>query len=120
VEADFVRPIISYRMDRDSEYVKEFEEWVREELGRIPYRRDLEAALRRYARALDRRDWDTSFVRLWGLLETLTGRLGYEKLEKRALLMMPERDVPYHRQISGTSPATATGTSTPATKRRPS
>jgi hypothetical protein len=99
VEADFVRPIISYRMDRDSEYVKEFEEWVREELGRIPYRRDLEAALRRYARALDRRDWDTSFVRLWGLLETLTGRLGYEKLEKRALLMMPERDVPYHRQI---------------------
>jgi hypothetical protein len=99
LETDFVRPIISYRMDRDSEYVKEFEGWVREELGRIPYRRDLEAALRRYARALDRRDWDTSFVRLWGLLETLTGRPRYEELEKRALLMMPERDVPYHRQI---------------------
>ena len=96
---DYVGPIVSYRMDRDREYLEAFEKWVREELERIPYRSDLETALRRYARAFDRRDWDTSFVRLWGLLETLTGREGYKTLERRALLLMPEEDVPYHRQV---------------------
>lgn len=98
---DYVRPLVSYRMDRDREYVDSFEGWVREELERIPYRTELEAVLRRYARALDRRDWDTSFVRLWGLLETLTDttRSSYDKTEQRALFVIPEPQVPYHRQI---------------------
>lgn len=101
LETDYAGPVISYRMGCDWGYVKEYEEWVREELGRIPYRRDLEEVTRSYARALDRRDWDTSFVRLWAVLETLTytGRVPYEMTEKRTLSLVKEKDTPYHRQI---------------------
>lgn len=105
LETDYAGPVISYRMGCDWGYVKEYEKWVREELGRIPYRRDLEEVTRSYARALDRRDWDTSFVRLWAVLETLTytGRVPYEMTEKRTLssqgeghtLPSPDSQVPY-------------------------
>ena len=56
----------------DWDYIQEFENFVWQELSRIPYRRDLVTSIRMYTRALDARDWNTSFVRLWALPETLT------------------------------------------------
>jgi hypothetical protein len=68
IEDDYVGALVTFNLVPDWEYVEEYEQFVWQELSRIPYRQDLEASIRRYARALDRRDWNTSFVRLWGLL----------------------------------------------------
>ncbi len=101
LEPDYAGPVFVYSLQGGWGYVEEYEEQVWQELERIPYRRDLEAAIRTYARALDRRDWNTSFVRLWGVLETLTGtsRSRKETLESRMLFLLRAEDRPFHRQI---------------------
>ena len=53
--------------------LRNFKEWVRTQLPRIKYRSIIEDAILRYVRGLDSRDLNTSFVKLWGVLETLTG-----------------------------------------------
>jgi hypothetical protein len=72
---------------------------VWQELPRIPYRRDLETSIRMYARALDRRDWNTSFVRLWALLETLTATYHHREVTRRVLPMVKDQHKDFHRQI---------------------
>jgi hypothetical protein len=64
IEDDYIGVLRAHNLRPDWEYVKEYEHFVWQELSRIPYRRELKALIRRYARALDRRDWNTSFVRL--------------------------------------------------------
>ncbi len=49
------------------------EKQIHQMLTRLPYRTELESALRRYGRALDLPDWIDSFFHLWSLLEFLTG-----------------------------------------------
>jgi hypothetical protein len=45
---------------------------MRRKLRKIPYRRCLEEAIRRYCEALDDRDWSASFLRMWQVLESAT------------------------------------------------
>lgn len=42
-------------------------------LRKSAYKQDIVHAVLRYVRALDTEDWDDSFLRLWGVLEFLTG-----------------------------------------------
>ena len=78
-----------------------FEEEVRRALTRCAYRAEAEEWLRRYVRALDLRDWNASFVRLWGLLEALTGtsKDRYEVTQKRVLFTSRNRRRDFDREI---------------------
>ena len=42
------------------------------DLSRSHYKQELESIIVRYARALDDRNWDNAFIRLWGILEYVT------------------------------------------------
>lgn len=100
-EADYVGPLRPQRLNKDYDALRQFERQVREFLAKSNYRADVEDALRRYARALDFRDWNTSFVQLWGLIEQLTdtSRASYETTIKRILFLCDNRYSEFHRQI---------------------
>ena len=71
-------------------------------LARSVYTTRLEDALRRYTRALDSFDWDASFLRLWGLLETLTGTQPHESHDltvKRATFLYEDPEREFHVQV---------------------
>lgn len=103
IEPDYVGPLRPHRLNDIWEGIEAFKREVRGSLARIPYPSELEGALLRYVRALDRRDWNTSFVQLWGLLEYLTGtsRARYEVTEERALFLIRRSKRDFHRQIFG-------------------
>lgn len=63
-------------------------------LGRSNYAPELIQAVLRYVRALDTRDWDDSFLRLWSVLEHLTGTLfeSYKVTTRRASYMFADRE----------------------------
>lgn len=68
-------------------------------LARCPYRAALTEALLRYVRALDERDQNTAFIRLWGAIEALTspGFANYDQVVRRCSFLF--RDTQYHQQI---------------------
>lgn len=68
-------------------------------LARCPYRATLSEALLRYVRALDERDQNTAFIRLWGAIETLTspGFANYDQVVRRCSFFFRDRE--YHQQI---------------------
>lgn len=59
---------------------------IRGRLHRSPYGEDLKALLVKYGQALDHRDYDVAFNKLWSVLEHLTGTVGssYSTLVSRA------------------------------------
>lgn len=57
---------------RDISKLYKFQSTVWKDLGKSHYKEDLENIFIRYARALDDRNWDNSFIRLWGILECIT------------------------------------------------
>lgn len=63
----------SGRLRQHREEVAEYERLAREGLARSRYRADVTRFLRDYALALDGRDPGSAFVKLWGLLERMTG-----------------------------------------------
>jgi hypothetical protein len=71
---------------------------VREKLAKSSYRQRIEEAITRYARALDERDWEAVFLKLWGVLELLTGTdRGYDTTIRRASFVFEDRN--YYRQV---------------------
>ena len=64
-----------------------------------PYKSALTDALLRYVRALDERDQNTAFIRLWGAIEALTspGFANYDQIVRRCSFLF--RDRQYHQQI---------------------
>ncbi len=68
-------------------------------LRKSNYKTELIHAVLRYVRALDARDWDASFLRLWGVLEFLTGTLfdTYKVTIRRASYLSPDRE--YAHQV---------------------
>lgn len=64
-------------------------------LRRHPYRELLESNLIRYSRALDLRDWESSYLRLWAVLEQLTntGTEGYGVTVRRTSALYKFSDV---------------------------
>lgn len=67
---------------------------LRSRLRTLAYTTDLQSALLRYGRALDSRDLNDAFLRLWGLLEFLTATTSapYTVTARRAAFLFAERD----------------------------
>lgn len=86
-------------ISREWTEINHLEQKVRKRLLNHHYRTDMEDAIRRYARALDYRDFHISFLELWILLEKLTATTNaqYEKMVKRVAFLY--KDVDLHRQI---------------------
>jgi hypothetical protein len=93
-EPSYVEPIRPFadqtRIDNMVKYTANFRKY----LSRSNYESDLIAATLRYVRALDSRDWNDAFIRLWSVLESLTAtkEASYAVTIRRAAFMFAERD----------------------------
>lgn len=80
--------------------VTKFERLLRQDLARHSYRDEIEQCLRRYSHALGELQYDTALLKLWGILETLTGtqqkRHSRRQCHRAAFLF---KDFDYHRQL---------------------
>ena len=103
IESEYIKPVYSSReLSQHWTKVKKVEDDVRQWLARSAYEARLEDALRRYTRALDSFDWEASFLRLWGLLETLTGTQPHESHDltvKRATFLYEDPEREFHVQV---------------------
>jgi len=86
-------------LSKNSYITLKFTKNVRKALKKSIYGKDIEAAIIRYARALDSKDYNTVFIKLWSVLEYLTHTLkdSYDKTIKRAAFQFSDRD--YNRQV---------------------
>lgn len=77
----------------------EFTRDVRKALNKNRYRKDVEVAIVRYVRALDSLDYNSVFIKLWGVLEYLTHTLkdSYDKTIRRASFQYKDRE--YAREV---------------------
>lgn len=101
-EYDYVEPMRTTELRKRWDKVQGNEANVHVLLRRSSYRQQLENAVRRYTRALDSREWDSAFVRLWGLLEDLTGTErgnGHEVTVRRAAFQYDDSERWLHVQV---------------------
>lgn len=101
IEPDYVEALWPYHLQQIWHDIEGFEREVRKQLARSNYGQDLQDTLLRYTRALDKRDWNSAFLQLWGLLEfiTDTSRERYEVTVQRVLFLIRSSERPFHRQI---------------------
>lgn len=71
-EPGYMGPLKTLDPSKEIESFYMFQGRIRKLLQRSPFKAFLESAIIRYTRALDLRDWNSAFLNLWGLLETLT------------------------------------------------
>jgi hypothetical protein len=72
-QPEYCGPVKSYNPSGDEiDKMYAFLSDIRKRLARRNYREVIEQAIIRYGRALDMRDWETAFLKLWGVLELLT------------------------------------------------
>ncbi len=71
-EPDYRGPLKTFDPTKEIQDFYVFQSRVRRLLKKSPFRGFLESAIIRYTRALDLRDWNSAFLNLWSLLETLT------------------------------------------------
>jgi hypothetical protein len=85
----------------DWPHLKPRTDQIRRAIAGSPYREELEGVVRRYVQALDQCGWNTSFLQLWGVLETLTdtSRDRYEVTVSRVLFLTRPDRRDFHRQI---------------------
>lgn len=69
------------------------------QIAKCAYREAIISALIRFARALDERDPNTAFLKLWGAFESLssTANADYERLVNQCAFLFSDRD--YHLQM---------------------
>ena len=93
-EPQYQGPVKLYSKKSEIENLFQFLRKFRRHLGKSNYRSDIVQAVVRYVRALDSRDWDVSFLRLWNVLEILTGTLqgSYKANIKRASNLFSEKE----------------------------
>jgi hypothetical protein len=67
--------------------------WTLRRMKSLPYRRDLEDLIARYAIALDQMNPDITFLHLWSILEKLTDTIGanYDETVRRAVWAYRDR-----------------------------
>ncbi len=99
LEDDYVRPLHPYRLADRWDGVLDYQDFAFRRLPEVPYRAELEAGIRRYARALDKRDWNTSLVGLWSLMETLTGCYRNERVRARTMPLFKDEHKDFYGQI---------------------
>ncbi len=99
-ETGYIGPLKAFDMKNKLENLYKFQDNVRKLLNKSKYKNQMEAALRKYTQALDIRDWESSYLRLWGLLEYLTNtneNESHKDTVKRASFFFQERE--YARQV---------------------
>lgn len=97
---DYVEPIRALNIKRDWSRLKSFEKKIRSKLSKHSYKQEVEDSVGRYVRGLDSPDWNSSFIKLWGLLEALTAtspKDSHEVSVKRVLFV--QRDRHYQKQV---------------------
>jgi hypothetical protein len=99
-ETGYMGPLKVFDMKNKLDNLYKFQNKVRKALKRNKFRNQMEPALQKYAQALDIRDWESSYLRLWGLLEYLTNtneNESHKDTVKRTSFFFQERD--YARQV---------------------
>lgn len=91
-EPHFVTDSSRVDLKKDSYAILKRGRQVRQRLKKNAYREEVESALLRFVRALDLDDYETSFVKLWGVLEQLTdtGLKNYDVTVRRASFMVSD------------------------------
>jgi len=92
-EPQYQGPVNLYDEITKIENMNKYMANFRSHLKKLNYESDIIQAVVRYVRALDSRDWDDSFLRLWGVLEFLTGTLllSYKVTIRRASYMFADK-----------------------------
>jgi hypothetical protein len=72
-EPQYQGPIALFHNNANAQSMGMYMASFRGHLNKSKYERDLIQSVVRYVRGLDSRDWDDSFLRLWAVLEFLTG-----------------------------------------------
>ena len=98
-EPNYVGPIETYRDKDEWKQLSEFLKKVKFRLSKHKYADIIENSLIRYTRALDERNLQSSFLRLWSVLELLTNteKESYDVTIKRTAFLF--EDTNYHRQV---------------------
>jgi hypothetical protein len=99
-EPEYSGPIELFDISKNISEIDQFECNVRKLLKKSPFKPFLESSIIRYTRALDLRNLESAFLRLWGLLESLTntGENDTHKVTvKRTSFMYADRE--YIKQI---------------------
>jgi len=91
-DPDYPGHVKPKNIEKEWYYLKKFQHSVQRDLRESNFGRDLEEAIIRYVRALDERNLDTAFLRLWGVLEYLTDttEMPYKHTVQRAAFAYPE------------------------------
>lgn len=86
-------------LENDWAKIRKEELRIRKGIKKISYSEDLKNALIRYANALDETDFESSYLKLWALLESLTGtnKRSYDETIKRTVFLYKEKA--FHSQI---------------------
>lgn len=93
-ERTYVAPISPFLLKINKQFLKN-ETTLLTWIDKCPYRDAIKGAIIRYSRALDDRNLDTAFIRLWGVLELLTDtvKLPQEQTIKRAAALFEDYDL---------------------------
>lgn len=95
-EPGFSETSFPARIQDSYEWLKSQERWIRTQIGRSKMQDDLVNLFVRYARALDEKDRQSAFLKLWAVLEDVTDTIGsYEKTVRRAAFLF--QDVSYRK-----------------------
>ena len=99
-ETGYIGPLTPFNMKNKIEDLYKFHNKVRNLLRKNKLNNYIEVALKKYTQALDLRDLESSFLRLWGLLEYLTStneNESHKDTVKRASFFFEERG--YAQQV---------------------
>ncbi|MDF0676017.1 MAG: hypothetical protein P0120_17040 [Nitrospira sp.] len=96
----YVEPVSPMDLRRNWDSLRSFERQVRKRLSKSHSRTFMEEAFRRYAVALDERNHETAFLKLWSLLEYLTRTTikdSHKVTVTRAVSVWSDRD--FHQEV---------------------
>jgi hypothetical protein len=96
-EPDYVGPVKCFNLSEEWERLRRYEKQIRRSLTKSNYQSAMSDVLRRYARALDHRNFNEAFIALWGLLEHLTASTVHETVIRRTIFLYRDRE--FHQQI---------------------
>lgn len=98
-DATYVSPVQPIDLTKNWDKIRRFEKLVRGRLSSSHSRLYQEEAFRRYTRALDENNHETSFLKLWSLLEYLTNTLNqsYDVTIRRGASLWADRA--FHMEV---------------------
>jgi len=94
-EPSYRAPVKAHRVAADLSKLRNLQRNTWTLLRASRYAPDLRHAIIKYARALDERDWHAAFLKMWGILESLTGTArdeSYDVTIRRAAFVFSEHE----------------------------